>query len=79
MLKDRRLTLRRERLRTLVPAQLDRVLGGETTDSFNLGCDSYNCNTTTNTGTNTTTNTGTDTTTNTTTTNTVTDPLNVTI
>ncbi len=76
MLNHKRLMLRRERLRTLVPAQLRRVLGGETTDSFNLGCNSYNCDTTTNTGT---TNTGTDTTTNTTTTNTVTDPLNGTI
>ncbi len=74
MLNHKRLMLRRERLRTLVPAQLSRVLGGETTDSFNLGCNSYNCDTTTNT-----TNTGTDTTTNTTTTNTVTDPLNGTI
>jgi len=74
MLKQKRLTLRRERLRTLVPAQLARVLGGDNTDSFNLGCNSYDCNTTTNTGTDTT---GTTNTTNTTITNTVTDPINV--
>ncbi len=74
MLKHKRLMLRRERLRTLVPAQLARVLGGDTTDSFNLGCNSYDCNTTTNTGTDTT-NTGTNTTN--TGTNTVTDPLNI--
>jgi hypothetical protein len=72
MLKHKRLTLRRERLRTLVPAQLARVLGGDNTDSFNLGCDSYDCNTTTGTTNTTTTNT-----TNTTITNTVTDPINV--
>ena len=74
MLKHRRLMLRRERLRTLVPAQLGRVLGGgETLDSFNLGCNSYDCNTTGDTGTNTG-NTGT---TNNTTVNTITDPLNI--
>jgi len=76
MLKHRRLMLRRERLRTLVPAQLARVLGGDTTDSFNLGCNSYDCNTTTNTGTDATTNTTGNTTTNTGN-NTVTDPLNI--
>jgi hypothetical protein len=71
MLKHKRLMLRRERLRTLVPAQLATVLGGDNTDSFNLGCNSYDCNTTTN-PTDTTTNT-----TNTTIINTVTDPVNV--
>ena len=76
MLKHKRLMLRRERLRTLVPAQLARVLGGDTTDSFNLGCNSYDCNTTTNTGTDTTGNTTANLTTNTGN-NTVTDPLNI--
>jgi len=70
MLKHKRLMLRRERLRTLVPAQLATVLGGDNTDSFNFGCNSYDCNTTT-TGTDTTN------TTNTTITNTVTDPINI--
>ena len=75
--KHKRLVLRRERLRTLVPAQLGRVLGGEPTiDSFNLACNSFDCNTTTNTLTNTTGNT-TDTTGNTIT-NTLIDPMNLT-
>lgn len=59
MRQDKRLTLKRERLRTLLPAQLNRVVGAETnTESFDLNCNSYDCNTvtlTTDTGTGNTT------------------------
>ena len=59
MHEHKRLSLKRERLRTLVPAQLGRVVGGDTnTESFDLNCDSYNCITLGNTGNTGNTNTG---------------------